>query len=58
MVTNLIDNLADEETRNSFVTMKNSNTLVTLEQTTKKIIEVLEAGKYTSGGRFDYFDSL
>uniref|UniRef100_A0A1B6CZF9 Sepiapterin reductase n=1 Tax=Clastoptera arizonana TaxID=38151 RepID=A0A1B6CZF9_9HEMI len=58
MVSGLIDNLENEETRSMFVSMKSSNTLVTLGETTKKCIDVLASGKYTSGGRFDYFDPL
>lgn len=58
MVTTLIDTVRDEEIKQMFVSQKESRSLVTLEETTQKIIDVLESRKYKSGDRFDFYDPL
>lgn len=58
MVSEIIKTIQDDETKKSFVTMKDSKTLVTLEQTTQKLVALLESRKYKSGDRFDYYDPL
>lgn len=58
MVSEIINTIQDDETKKSFVTMKDSKTLVTLEQTTQKLVALLESRKYKSGDRFDYYDPL
>lgn len=58
MVSEIINTIQDDETKKSFVTMKDSKTLVTLEQTTQKLVALLESRKYKSGDRFDFYDPL
>jgi len=56
MISEVIQTIGDKETKQMFVTMKDSRQLVTLEQTTQKLVAVLASQKYNSGDRFDYFD--
>ncbi|XP_054286782.1 sepiapterin reductase-like [Macrosteles quadrilineatus] len=58
MVSQLINEVQDEETKSSFITMKSTKTLVTVEQTTQKVIALLTSRGYKSGDRFDYYDQL
>jgi len=58
MVSGLINQIQDEETRHSFVSMRSSKTLVTVGETTQKVIDLLTSRGYKSGDRFDYFDPL
>lgn len=41
MVSQLINEVQDEETKSSFITMKSTKTLVTVEQTTQKVTTFL-----------------
>uniref|UniRef100_A0A161MAN5 Sepiapterin reductase n=1 Tax=Triatoma infestans TaxID=30076 RepID=A0A161MAN5_TRIIF len=56
MIDRVIKGIKDEDVRNSFIAMRDNKTLVKLEDTVGKLIDVLEHSKYTSGGRIDYFD--
>ncbi|KAJ1527719.1 hypothetical protein ONE63_007678 [Megalurothrips usitatus] len=56
MTVTIINNTKDVKTRQAFIEMKEKKTIVTCEQTTEKVIQVLANKKYTSGQRVDYFD--
>lgn len=56
MVDRIIKGIKDEDVKNSFIEMRDSKTLVKVEDTVAKLIDVLGNSKYTSGGRVDYFD--
>ncbi|XP_039283655.1 sepiapterin reductase [Nilaparvata lugens] len=58
MITDLIQSVKSDDTKNMFESMKSNGTLVSLPETTAKAIEVLKKGKYKSGGRVDYFDDI
>lgn len=44
--------------RQMFSNLRETKTILTTEQTTKKMIEVLINGKYESGSRVDYYDKI
>ena len=54
----IVANVKDDAIRQSFNDMRKNKTIVTVEQTTAKFLEVIGAKKYKSGGRVDYFDEL
>jgi hypothetical protein len=39
-----------------FVNLKKTGTILTVDQTTRRIMEVLENGKFESGQHVDYYD--
>lgn len=57
MVSTLLDKIRDEEVKNAFSSMKETGTLVKVEQSAEKLIRVLEADTYKSGGRVDFYDT-
>ncbi|KAJ8894831.1 hypothetical protein PR048_000138 [Dryococelus australis] len=57
MVSEVIDNVGHKDMRDMFMNLKDTQKLVTLDQTTKRIVKILEDGKYSSGDHIDYYDS-
>ncbi|XP_063228417.1 sepiapterin reductase [Bacillus rossius redtenbacheri] len=57
MVSEVIDNVGRKDMRDMFVNLKDTQKLVTLDQTTSRIIKILEEGKYSSGDHVDYYDT-
>ncbi|XP_075224940.1 sepiapterin reductase-like [Lycorma delicatula] len=58
MITDVIESVKSGETKTLFENLRNTGGLVSLDQTTARIIEVLRNGKYKSGDRVDYFEPL
>lgn len=58
MITDVIESVKSGETKELFENLRNGGGLVSLDQTTARVIEVLRLGKYKSGGRVDYFEPL
>lgn len=56
MVSEVINSTRDADTKGMFVNLKKTETILTVDQTTEKIIEVLENGKFESGQHVDYYD--
>lgn len=56
-MTQIIQNYSiNQPLRNSFKEQRESKTMLTTEQTTKKFLEVLEKRSFQSGDHFDYYD--
>lgn len=56
MVAEVMSNTGDAETKGMFVNLKETKTILTVDQTTKRIVGLLESGKYKSGQHVDYYD--
>ncbi|KAJ9595492.1 hypothetical protein L9F63_013314 [Diploptera punctata] len=56
MVAEVVSNTEDAEIKEMFVNLKESKNILTVDQTTKRIIDLLESGKYENGQRVDYYD--
>lgn len=56
MTVTIINNTRDAKARQIFLDMKEKKTIVTCEQTTERVIQVLSNKKYKSGQRVDFFD--
>ncbi|XP_034248916.1 sepiapterin reductase isoform X2 [Thrips palmi] len=56
MTVSIINNTRDAKARQIFIDMKEKKTIVTCEQTTERVMQVLSNKKYKSGQRVDYFD--
>lgn len=56
MADEIIENVQNDEIKNSFVDMKNNSKMLTTEQTVGKLVDVLRRRAFTSGGRVDYYD--
>ncbi|XP_066991224.2 sepiapterin reductase-like [Anabrus simplex] len=57
MITELISHVKHQEVKDLFVSMKTTDSLVPVDKTTQRLINILEKGTFTSGSRVDYFDS-
>lgn len=58
MTIELQSETASAEIRDMFHNLRETKTILTTEQTSKKLIEVLVKGKYESGSRVDYYDKI
>lgn len=56
MVSEVISSTGDADIKSMFVNLKKTGTILTVDQTTRKIMEVLESGKFESGQHVDYYD--
>lgn len=56
MIAEVISNTSDTDVKKTFVEYKETKTLLTVDDTTKRIIEVLEKGDFESGHHVDYYD--
>jgi hypothetical protein len=56
MVSEVISGTGDADIRGIFVNLKKTETILTVDQTTNRIIEVLENGKFESGQHVDYYE--
>ncbi|KDR16573.1 sepiapterin reductase [Zootermopsis nevadensis] len=56
MVSEVISGTGDADIKQMFVNLKKEEKILTVEQTTNRIIEVLENGKFESGQHVDYYD--
>jgi sepiapterin reductase len=56
MVSEVISGTGDADIKGMFVNLKKTEMILTVDQTTNRIIEVLENGKFESGQHVDYFD--
>jgi len=56
MVSEVISSTGDADIKGMFVNLKKTEKILTVDQTTKRIIEVLENGKFQSGQHVDYYD--
>lgn len=51
-------NAGSEETSSMFRHLRETGTILTTEQTTKRFLEVIAKGNYESGDRVDYYDEV
>ena len=51
-------NAAADETSGMFKTLRDTGTILTTEQTTKRFLEIVAKGNYKSGSRLDFYDEL
>lgn len=58
MLDTVCEEVGDDEVKSSFVKLKENDMVLTTSQTVGRLLEVLEAQKYTSGDRIDYYDEL
>lgn len=58
MVVEVINNVQDSDTKDMFISLVENDTILSLEQTTKRIIQLLDEGKFASGQRVDYYDDI
>lgn len=58
MFNKMCEDMSDKESRDRFISMRNSKTYLTTEQTVDKLLTVLKEHKYKSGDRVDYYDKL
>ena len=56
MVSEVMRNTGDAETKGMFLNLKETKTILTVHQTTERIISLLDSGKYESGQHVDYYD--
>lgn len=56
MVSEVISSTGDADVKGMFVNLKKTETILTVDQTTERIIKVLENGKFESGQHVDYYD--
>lgn len=56
MVAEAAQNTGDAETRKFFIDGRSQKTLLTTEQTTKKLVKILGEKKHTKGEHVDYYD--
>lgn len=56
MVSEVISNTGDADIKGMFVNLKKTETILTVDQTTERIVKVLENGKFESGQHVDYYD--
>lgn len=56
MVSEVVSSTRDAGIKSMFVNLKKTGTILTVDQTTRRIIEVLENGKFESGQHVDYYD--
>jgi sepiapterin reductase len=56
MVSEIISGTGDADIKGMFVNLKKTEMILTADQTTKRIIDVLESGKFESGQHVDYYD--
>jgi sepiapterin reductase len=56
MVSEVITSTCDANIKDIFANLKKTGTILTVDQTTTRIIEVLEKGKFVSGQHVDYYD--
>jgi sepiapterin reductase len=56
MVSEIISGTGDADIKGMFVNLKKTESILTADQTTKRIIDVLENGKFESGQHVDYYD--
>ncbi|XP_059616058.1 sepiapterin reductase-like [Phlebotomus argentipes] len=56
MQTEIRTKSTDEQVKSTMANLHVENKLVTREQTTRKFLQVLREGKFTSGAHVDYFD--
>ncbi|KAK7872087.1 hypothetical protein R5R35_004570 [Gryllus longicercus] len=57
MISHIMLDIRDPDTKDLFTTMKKSESILTTEQTVLRLINILEKGNFESGCRIDYFDS-
>lgn len=58
MLQTIANNAGDKDVKISFQSMRKNNTVLTTDQTVKRLTAVLTAKKYKSGDHVDYFDEL
>lgn len=58
MTVDAQQNAGSEETSGMFRQLRDSGTILTTEQTTKRFLEVVANGKYKSGDHVDYYDEI
>jgi sepiapterin reductase len=56
MVSEVMRNTGDADIKSMFENLKKTGTILTADQTTRRIIEILENGKFESGQHVDYYD--
>jgi hypothetical protein len=56
MVSEVLTSIGDASVKDMFVNLRKTGTILTVDQTTRKIMEVLENGKFESGQHVDYYD--
>ncbi|KAJ4444609.1 hypothetical protein ANN_06405 [Periplaneta americana] len=56
MVSEVISRTSDIDVKKMFVEYKETKKLLTVDDTTKRIIEILEKGNFQSGQHVDYYD--
>lgn len=56
MVSEVITSTGDASVQDMFVNLKKTGTILTVDQTTRRIMEVMENGKFESGQHVDYYD--
>jgi hypothetical protein len=56
MVSEVISSTGDTDIKGMFVNLKKTETILTVDQTTERIIKLLENGKFESGQHVDYYD--
>ena len=50
-------NVRDQEIKGMFLSMKESESILSVDQTVNRFLNILDRGEFQSGCRIDYFDS-
>lgn len=56
MITEVIENVKDDDVREAFTTMIQNKTILKPTETVDKLLSILEIGNYRSGDVIDYYD--
>lgn len=56
MIQIIIKDIGDASIKQTFETMRDEDKILTTDQTTSKLLEILQNGNFTSGDHIDYFD--
>lgn len=57
MTDDIINNINNAEMRDMFINMKKESTILTTEQSVKKLVKILEDRNFESGARIDFYDA-
>lgn len=57
MTDDIINNINNDEMRSMFINMKKESTILTTEESVKKLVKVLDDRNFESGSRIDFYDA-